>query len=93
LGRWKKYRQLSARHAGPFIREVFARFRRDLIDASQAADDLGVSRSRFYVLHSVYLRACAATACAWTARPSATLAGATIATVSPLLLLCLETLT
>jgi hypothetical protein len=50
---------LSARHAGPFIRDVFARFRRDLIDARQAADELGVSRSRFYVLYSAYLRACA----------------------------------
>lgn len=50
---------MSARHAGPFIRDVFARFRRDLIDARQAVGELGVSRSRFYVLYSAYLRACA----------------------------------
>jgi hypothetical protein len=50
---------LSARHAGPFIRDVFARFRRALIDARQAAGELELSRSRFYVLYSSYLRACA----------------------------------
>lgn len=50
---------MSARHAGPFIRDVFARFRGGLIDARQATDELELSRSRFYVLYSGYLRACA----------------------------------
>lgn len=50
---------MSVRHAGPFIRDVFARFRRGLIDAGQAAGELELSRSRFYGLYSAYLRACA----------------------------------
>jgi hypothetical protein len=54
----KKYQQWSARHAGPFIRDVFARFRRSLIDASQAVHELELSRARFYVLSSACLRVC-----------------------------------
>jgi hypothetical protein len=50
---------LSARHAGPFIRDVFARFRREQIDAREAAAEIEVSRGHFYVLYSSYLRACA----------------------------------
>lgn len=48
-----------ARHAAPFIRDVFARFRRGLIDAREAAAELDLSRSRFYALYGDYLRACA----------------------------------
>ena len=36
-----------------------ARFRRQSLSASEAASELGLSRSRFYVLYSSYLAACA----------------------------------
>ncbi|CAN5586247.1 hypothetical protein BH20VER1_BH20VER1_22290 [soil metagenome] len=47
------------RHAAPFVRDVLARFRREALSAAQAAAELGLSRSRFYLLYSDYLRACA----------------------------------
>jgi hypothetical protein len=50
---------LAGRHASPFIRDVLARFRREIIDARQAAAELDLSRSRFYVLYASYLCACA----------------------------------
>jgi len=50
---------LSSRHAAPFVRDVLARFRTQSIAATDAAAELGVSRSRFYVLYGSYLRLCA----------------------------------
>jgi len=50
---------LGSRHAAPFIRDVLARFRRQAIAAADAAAELGVSRSRFYVLYASYLAVCA----------------------------------
>jgi hypothetical protein len=50
---------LQARHAPPFVRDVLARFRRELISAPEARRELELSRSRFYVLYADYLRACA----------------------------------
>jgi hypothetical protein len=47
------------RHAAPFVRDVFQRFRRELISAEEARHELELSRSRFYVLYADYLRACA----------------------------------
>ena len=47
------------RHAGPFVRDVLARFRRRSLSAAEAATELGVSSSRFYCLYADYLRACA----------------------------------
>jgi hypothetical protein len=54
----KNYQQLSGRHAAPFIRDVMARFRRDLLSAADVLAELDLSRSRFYVLYADYLRAC-----------------------------------
>lgn len=53
---------MSARHAAPFVRDVLARFRRQALPASEAAAELGLSRSRFYGIYSAYLCACAARA-------------------------------
>jgi len=50
---------LSSRHAAPFIRDVLSRFRRESLTAAAAASELGVSRSRFYVLYAGYLAVCA----------------------------------
>lgn len=50
---------MSSRHAAPFIRDVLARFRTQTIAATDAAAELGVSRSRFYVLYASYLALCA----------------------------------
>jgi len=50
---------LSGRHAAPFVRDVLARFRLELLSASDAIAELALSRSRFYTLYSDYLRACA----------------------------------
>jgi len=49
---------LSARHALPFIRDVMARFRQGDLSTTDAIGELGLSRSRFYVLYADYLRAC-----------------------------------
>jgi hypothetical protein len=55
----KHYVQLLKRLAPPFIREVFASFRRGELTGILAATELGLSRSRFYELYAEYLRACA----------------------------------
>jgi hypothetical protein len=55
----KKYQQLSGRHAAPFIRDVMARFRREVISVQDAVGELDLSRSQFYRLYAHYLRACA----------------------------------
>src|SRR5205823_6880682 len=38
---------------------VMARFRQELLSTTDAISELGLSRSRFYVLYADYLRACA----------------------------------
>ena len=55
----EKQSQLPHRLAAPLIRHVFARFRERQLDADQAAQRLGLSRSRFYELFADYLQACA----------------------------------
>jgi hypothetical protein len=55
----EKYQQLSNRHAPAFIRHVLAAFRQHTLAATEAAGQLGLSRSRFYTLFTDYLRACA----------------------------------
>jgi hypothetical protein len=53
----KKHQQLLHRHAPAFIRHVLEAFRKQKVSASQAAGQLGLSRSRLYVLLTGYLRA------------------------------------
>jgi len=53
----KNYQQLSGRHAPPFIRDVMAGFRKGHLSTTDAIGELGLSRSRFYVLYADYLRA------------------------------------
>ena len=55
----KHYQQLAHRLAPPFVREVLASFRAGELTASVAAAELGLGRSRFYLLYADYLRACA----------------------------------
>lgn len=55
----KLYQQLVHRLAPPFIREVLAAFRAGKLSAPVAASELGLGRSRFYLLYADYLRACA----------------------------------
>ena len=50
---------MGRRHAAPFIRDVLARFRAQSLPAADAAAELGISRSRFYVLCAGHLAACA----------------------------------
>jgi hypothetical protein len=45
------------RHAPSFIRDVLATFAQGSLKATQAAEQLGVSRSRLYTLSTAYLRA------------------------------------
>jgi hypothetical protein len=59
VGISEKYQQLHHRHPSPFIRHVFKAFRQRTLTAIQAAAELGISRSRFYVLFSRYLFVCA----------------------------------
>jgi hypothetical protein len=47
------------RVAAPFVRHVLDNYRRALLSASDAAEELHLSRSRFYQLYSDYLSACA----------------------------------
>ncbi len=47
------------RVAAPFVSHVLDNYRRELLSASDAAEELQISRSRFYQLYSDYLRACA----------------------------------
>ena len=49
---------MSLRHAPSFIRHVLASFRKGSLTAIAAAEQLGLSRSRFYTLFADYLRAC-----------------------------------
>jgi hypothetical protein len=54
---FEKHQQLLHRHAPSFIRHVLEAFRRHILTATEAAQQLGLSRSRFYVLSTAYLRA------------------------------------
>lgn len=47
------------RIAAPLVRHVLDHYRQGLLSASDAAQELELSRSRFYELYSQYLRACA----------------------------------
>src|SRR5215831_5734390 len=47
------------RVAAPLVRHVLAHYRQGLLSACDAAEELQLSRSRFYRLYSDYLRACA----------------------------------
>ena len=51
---FEKHQQLIHRHAPSFIRHVLERFRLHLLDAAQAADQLGLCRSRLYSLATAY---------------------------------------
>jgi hypothetical protein len=55
----EKYQQLLHRHAPSFIRHVLTALRKRTLTASEAAGQLGVSRSRLYRLATAYLLACA----------------------------------
>jgi hypothetical protein len=54
---FEKHQQLLHRHAASFIRHVLEAFRQHTLTASEAADQLGLSRSQLYVLSTAYLRA------------------------------------
>jgi len=54
---FENYQQLSHRHAPSFIRDVLEAFSRGSLKAAQAAEQLGLSRSRLYALCTAYLRA------------------------------------
>ena len=56
---FEKHQQLLHRHAPSFIRHVLDAFRQGTLSAAEAADQLGLSRSRLYALATEYLRACA----------------------------------
>ena len=55
----EKYQQLAHRHAPSFIRHVLDSARDHSLTVTEAAHQLGLSRSRFYSLSTDYLRACA----------------------------------
>ena len=55
----EKYQQLLHRHAPSFVRHVLEGFRKWRLNASEAADQLQISRSRLYALRTEYLKACA----------------------------------
>jgi hypothetical protein len=52
--------QLVKRLPSPLVRHLLADYRNQQLSASEAAKELGLSRSRFYELFGDYLRACAA---------------------------------
>jgi hypothetical protein len=52
----KKHQQLLHRHPPAFIRQVLEAFRKQKVSASEAGTQLGLSRSRLYVLLTGYLR-------------------------------------
>ena len=56
---FEKHQQLIHRHAPSFIRHVLEAFRRHTLTALEAAEQLGLSPSRLYALHTRYLKACA----------------------------------
>jgi hypothetical protein len=51
---FEKHQQLIHRHAPAFIRHVLERFRLHTLDARQATEQLGLSRSRLYALATAY---------------------------------------
>ncbi len=51
---FEKHQQLIHRHAPAFIRHVLEGFRARLLNANQAADQLGLSPSRLYALATAY---------------------------------------
>ena len=51
--------QLVHRCAAPLIRHVLAQFRSGAFNATQAREQLDLSKTRFYKLYADYLRACA----------------------------------
>jgi hypothetical protein len=53
----EKHQQLIQRHAPSFIRNVLDAFRQRTLNAAQAAEELGLSSSRFYALSTTFLRA------------------------------------
>lgn len=53
----QRHQQLLHRHAPSFIRDVLESFRQHKPTATQAAAELGLSRSRLYSLSTSYLRA------------------------------------
>ncbi|MEI7902952.1 MAG: hypothetical protein WCK89_22130 [bacterium] len=53
----EKYQQLLHRHAPSFIRHVLEAFRLRTLTTTEAADQLGLSRSRLYALSTEYLLA------------------------------------
>ena len=57
LSAFEKHQQLLHRQAPTFIRDVLESFRQHTLTATQAADQLGLSRSRIYALSTSYLRA------------------------------------
>jgi hypothetical protein len=50
----KKRPQLMKRIATPLVRHVLDHYRQELLSASDAAQELQLSRSRFYELYSEY---------------------------------------
>jgi len=68
---FEKHQQLIHRQAPAFIRHVLDSFAQGAVNASQAADQLGLSRSRLYALSTDYLRARAQKQSSlWTPGPS-----------------------
>ena len=57
LPAFEKHQQLLHRHAPSFIRHVLEVFRQHTLTATEATQQLGLSRSRFYALSTDYLRA------------------------------------
>lgn len=53
----EKYSQLLNRLCAPLIREVCKQFRAQALKAPEAAEQLGISKRRFYQLYAEYLRA------------------------------------
>jgi hypothetical protein len=53
----EKHQQLLHRHAPSFIRHVLDAFRQRTVNAAEAAEQLGLSLSRFYALSTEFLRA------------------------------------
>ncbi len=55
LPAFEKHQQLRHRHAPSFIRHVLEAFRQHTVTATEAAEQLGLSRSRLYALSTAYL--------------------------------------
>jgi hypothetical protein len=54
---FEKHQQLRHRHAPSFIRHVLEAFGQQALNATEAAEQLGLSPSRLYALGTAYLRA------------------------------------